>query len=76
MYENRNVVVRQQAFKAASLEAGVGLLAEGMEQELAPSLTTLDSAIVSVATAQAALLQRIAMSMEGERSSMLMRGLA
>ena len=36
-----------------------------MEQELAPPLASLDSAIVSVATAQANLLQRISATMEG-----------
>ncbi len=59
----------QQAFKAASVEAGVGLLAEGAEEVLAPSVLAVEEAVASVSAAQASLLARIELTIEGEGSS-------
>jgi hypothetical protein len=47
------------------MEAGVTLLAEGVEDELAPAVAAVDDAIAAVAVAQASLQTRITESIEG-----------
>jgi hypothetical protein len=64
-----------QAFKAASSLAGAGLLAQGLQDEVAPALAGLEATISAVAAAQVLLLNRISATMEGTPQSRTFLGL-